>query len=405
MRGMKLSVMAVAASLLVAACGGSSEADGEGEGDFRVLAVTGVSGAVAAPSQQGVRGLELAVERINDEGGIDGRDVVLDIVDDQSDPTKAVSLLQEKISAGSPPDLVFTGVTSAESLAMLPLTSRNKILSLSSGGAAAIDNPEEYPYAFQIPVQISRSGVNLPAHLEEMGVERLGLFVDNGEYGTAVKDAVVATLEAADSDVEVVDVQFPAADVDLTVPYQRLTANDVDAVYTDCVGDPCGRIFEARLRAGATDIPIIGGPGTTTTGGGPCDYASGPATENAEVNAAAFMVREDAGLSEPVEEFHAAYIEEYGDFEGTIYIPGSVYDGLRAVKEAVESADDPSDVESITAAMENLADVKVGEWVSQTSFDYSASHSPATTSDDWKFIPVSPVKDGFFVPADAAECN
>ena len=67
-------------------------------------------------------GLKAAAEVLNENGGLDGRRVVLDIEDDGSDPTQAVSLLQRKVTDGDKPDLVWPGSTSNDRSSRLQWT-------------------------------------------------------------------------------------------------------------------------------------------------------------------------------------------------------------------------------------------------------------------------------------------
>ena len=49
------------------------------------------------------RGAEAAIASINQAGGIDGRQIVLTKQDNQSDPTRGVSIVSEALASGTPP--------------------------------------------------------------------------------------------------------------------------------------------------------------------------------------------------------------------------------------------------------------------------------------------------------------
>jgi len=90
-----------------------------GGAEFHVLDITALSGPLASiarrrPRHQGRGELPELV------GGLSGRKIVLDVKDDQSDPSKAVSLVQQAFDIGQKPDLVLPGVTSNETVACCP---------------------------------------------------------------------------------------------------------------------------------------------------------------------------------------------------------------------------------------------------------------------------------------------
>src|SRR5690606_26290582 len=69
----------------------------EGE-PVRIGAVLGYSGAVAQSGTEMVNGIRIAVDQLNEEGGILGRPVELILEDDQNEPQQSVSALQRVLS-------------------------------------------------------------------------------------------------------------------------------------------------------------------------------------------------------------------------------------------------------------------------------------------------------------------
>src|SRR5271167_3947514 len=69
------------------------------------------------------RGIQLAVQEINDAGGVDGRQLELITRDTQSDPTKAVNGAAE-FTHGQKVSCVVGPLNSGEALAVVPLLAR-----------------------------------------------------------------------------------------------------------------------------------------------------------------------------------------------------------------------------------------------------------------------------------------
>src|SRR5436309_611029 len=72
------------------------------------------------------RGTQLAVELINNDGGIKGRKIELISRDTQSDPTKAVNAVAE-LTQRQQVAMIFGPLNSGEALAATPLIARDKI--------------------------------------------------------------------------------------------------------------------------------------------------------------------------------------------------------------------------------------------------------------------------------------
>ncbi|GAA1851764.1 ABC transporter substrate-binding protein [Pseudonocardia ailaonensis] len=75
-------VLAATAALALTACGGGGSGSSTAQGDIRVGTVLPLTGPSAATAAQYLAGIEAAIGAANDKGGINGRKVVLDKVDD-----------------------------------------------------------------------------------------------------------------------------------------------------------------------------------------------------------------------------------------------------------------------------------------------------------------------------------
>ena len=73
----------------------------------------------------------------------------LEIDSNESDPTRAVSLLQSRIRE-SAPDLIWAGTASSESIALQSLTTREEIMALDNGSVPELGDASVFPYAFSV---------------------------------------------------------------------------------------------------------------------------------------------------------------------------------------------------------------------------------------------------------------
>lgn len=101
-------VAALAAASLLVACGddggGDTASPGGGggeEGPIKIGMVSALTGPVAAYGVQTVNAFQLAAEHINEAGGIMGRQVEVQVVDNQSKPDAVPSLMRQLASDGA----------------------------------------------------------------------------------------------------------------------------------------------------------------------------------------------------------------------------------------------------------------------------------------------------------------
>lgn len=133
-----LSASALALSMaFVAGCSGSAVGGG-GEGDSEGPIGIGVVGPMSGPSAQfGTEfplGAELAVQWLEKNGGVDGREVELHVVDDQSSPEVAVAGVRELADDGVN---IFIGtVNSPVALALAPVMEQTDSVLLTTAAHA-----------------------------------------------------------------------------------------------------------------------------------------------------------------------------------------------------------------------------------------------------------------------------
>lgn len=125
-----------------------------------LLPLSGPGAAGAAPNKMGI---EMAVDEINGQGGISGRQINLIYADDQSNPTVAVSEINRLVHREEV-DIVAGPQNSQVNLAALPVLSEGNVASLSMTGSSAL-TPQAGPYHFSVLPSAAASGRNLGAYV------------------------------------------------------------------------------------------------------------------------------------------------------------------------------------------------------------------------------------------------
>jgi branched-chain amino acid transport system substrate-binding protein len=259
-----LVVGALALAMGAGACGDDSDdsaaAGSEGSSEpFRVYASLSLSGPLAVIGEAERHGLEASAEQLNQNGGINGREVVLDIVDDGTDPTQAVSLLQRKVNSDEKPQLVWPGTTSNVTLALCPVLMQNEILGLGITASSDIGDLDQCGYNFVMGPTPAESQGAVAEAMAERGYKRVAVLLSNDAYGTAVEAAVKEAFPAAGLEITKITKFAPDA-LDATPQLRELRGTDPDALFVEGQGAAIGKVLESRHQLG-WDVPTVGGTG------------------------------------------------------------------------------------------------------------------------------------------------
>lgn len=242
--------IALAASLALAACEGNADGARETEtGPIKIGVIAERTGPVPVLGLV-VDGMEAAVEYINNNGGVGGRPLELDVQDSAADPSKAVSLLRNFDAQDY--DLVLGGAFGADCAAEGPAAERLSLVVLCLSTDTL---PEQHSRMFGIgapyEVWIAASAKELSAY-----GDRVGVFAEKAQGGDDVTKLVPGAL--AKYGVEAVIERTDPEATSYKSGVQRVITRDVDALwFTQCT---------PTVLAGVSDAQALGFTGPIMIG-------------------------------------------------------------------------------------------------------------------------------------------
>ena len=140
--------------------------------------LTGPTQLVGQSDRQAV---EAVVAYWNARGGIRGRRVVVDVLDNASNPSQAVQNVQKFIS-----DPKYVGIfgsgNAAAAVATGAIASQAKIPFIALSPPTTLVEPPQ-PYAYILTATARLYAYSEAAYLKSIGVKRVWLMGDNGGYG------------------------------------------------------------------------------------------------------------------------------------------------------------------------------------------------------------------------------
>src|SRR5690606_38543955 len=131
-RCLKAFVVGLLSVLLLAACSTGSSGDGD---TIKIGANLELSGNVASYGQSILEGIKLAVEEINNDGGIDGKKIEIVEMDNKSESAEAVSVAtrlisEEKVLA------IIGSATTGNTAAQIDIANKEKVIVLTPSGTS-----------------------------------------------------------------------------------------------------------------------------------------------------------------------------------------------------------------------------------------------------------------------------
>lgn len=348
---------AVAASIALAFTGCSSSnfggGDDEGggaaeEGPIKigaVLDITGVGANLGVPEQNT---LNMLSEQLNEEGGINDREVELIIKDNQSTEDGAAKATTELIE-NEQVDLIIGASRTGPSLAMRPLVETAQVPTISIAANAAIVEGSEWVFktAQNDVVVLER----ILDHAEAQGYKTVALARDATGFGEGIADLI--TELGADRGIELIATEaFEPSATDFTAQMTNLRGANPDFVIIWGITPSAGLAQAAYVQIG------VGKPVYQSHGVANAAFfeAAGDAAEGVLAPMGRLLVadqlEEDDPQKEVIDQFIADYTEAFGNPPSSF--AGHAYDAWKIGVAAIEEAG--TDPEELRDAIEATSD-------------------------------------------------
>lgn len=244
---------------------GGNSGGGDAKGDtIKIGANLELSGEVASYGQSISEGMELAIEEINDSGGVDGKKIKVVKVDNKSDNAEAASAAtrltsQENVLA------IIGAATSGNTIAQAQIANDTKTILLSPSGTApnVTENEDgsinEYVFrtSYIDPFQ-GTVAANFAA--KELGVKTAAIYSDSAsDYAKGLAAAFKETFQKAGGKI-VAEESYVAGDTDFRSTLTRIKSANPEFVFIPGYYEEVGLIVKQARESGVT-VPLMGADG------------------------------------------------------------------------------------------------------------------------------------------------
>ncbi|MEE8726087.1 MAG: ABC transporter substrate-binding protein [Bifidobacterium thermacidophilum] len=252
----KTTAIAAAAAMMMsmAACSGGSMDDsnssaGAASGNTITLgSITTNSGTAAAYGEAELKGFKLAISEINAKGGLNGKKIKLESMDDKGDATEASNAFNKL--AGDNSVLAVLGPTiSSTTAAVAPLADQSKLPAIAP--AATSDSIATGGYLFRTCFKDSYQGeIAAKFAAETLKVKKVAVLYGTGDpYSSGVGKAFAAAAKKAGLDVVDEENSSSADDTEYSSQLQKIQASGAEFLYAPYYYSVAGPYIIPQARA------------------------------------------------------------------------------------------------------------------------------------------------------------
>ena len=193
-RGYAIAVLAIMFAAGCSAPGSDDESSGDDSGPIKIAVVDAQSGQLSSLGAWELKGARLAVDEWNAQGGINGRQIQLDVFDDQGDPTIGTNLARKIDSEGY---IAMVGTAeSAVTIAMAPALKQAEIPNITSGQSPGLVAVGSEFLFLNGPTSTTYDETLAKYVVDQQGVKSIAMVTNNGSYGKGEHDAFLKALRS-----------------------------------------------------------------------------------------------------------------------------------------------------------------------------------------------------------------
>lgn len=254
-------VVGLLSVLLLAACSTGSSGDGD---TIKIGANLELSGNVASYGQSILEGIKLAVEEINNDGGIDGKKIEIVEMDNKSESAEAVSVAtrlisEEKVLA------IIGSATTGNTAAQIDIANKEKVIVLTPSGTSPTltvnDDGSVNEYIFRTSyIDPFQGTVAANFALKELGVKTAAVYIDSAsDYSKGLAEAFIQDFEAGGGKI-VANESYMQNDTDFRSTLTRIQSANPEFVFIPGYYGDVGLIIDQAREIGI-DVPLMGADG------------------------------------------------------------------------------------------------------------------------------------------------
>ncbi len=229
--------------------------DGETAAELEIGAIFPLTGDIASYGIAAKQGIELAVQEINDQGGIGGRQLTILYEDSQGQAANAVAAMRKLISVDKVP-LVMGAAASSVTLALCPIANREKVVLITPISSSPELTQQGGAFFFRVcPSDVVQAAM-MAQWIKEENHSRVGVIFVNNSWGDGLKNEFLLRFSSLGGEIAAVEA-VNEGERNLRAQLTRIIVAKPDALYGITYGREGGALLRQAKELGFTE-PIYG---------------------------------------------------------------------------------------------------------------------------------------------------
>jgi branched-chain amino acid transport system substrate-binding protein len=243
---MKPRIAIASALALAAAAAGAQQQQGVNKNEIVIGTIQDLSGPIAGFGKQARNGMLLRVEEVNEQGGVNGRKLRLQVEDSAYDPKKAVLAAQKLVNQ----DKIFAMVGhigTPQNMAAMPVQFEKNVINFFplSGGREMFEPVHKLKFAFS-PTYFDQVRITLPKLVKDKNARKVCTHYQDDEFGLEVNRGAEAAVKAMGMELAE-KTTFKRGATDFSSQVAKLKAAGCEVVVMGTIiRETIGTIGEAR---------------------------------------------------------------------------------------------------------------------------------------------------------------
>ena len=323
-------------------CGNGQGSSGDSD-EIVIGAIGPLSGGASTYGQSVKNGAQIFLDKVNANGGIDGKQVVLKFEDDEADPTKAINAYDKLVNQDGV-GLLLGPVTSGAANAVGPNATADGVPMITPSGTETNLTTTGGEFVFRTCyIDATQGEVIAKYSTENLGAKTMAvLYNKDSDYSIGIAEAAKTQFESNGGKV-VEYVSYNEGDKDFSAQLTNIKGSNPDVLVLPDYYSVVGVIADQARKIGITS-QLMGGDGWDSP---ELVKIGGDAVEGA------FFVNHYSpnDTDEAVQEFVNSYKEKYGQTPDAF--AALSYSTLQLFEEAITKAGS-TDGEAVKEALKNI---------------------------------------------------
>ena len=373
----KYASLVMATSLVAGVLAGCGSNSGSSKDEIVIggnLELTGQVGSYGSSINDGAK---LAIAEINEAGGINGKKIRYEVIDNRSENAEAVAAMTKLITEHKAV-AVIAPATSGNSTAIVELANKNKVPFVTGSGTAESvtvnEDGEVNDYAFRTCFIDPFQGIVAANFASgDLKAKNVAIYSDSSsDYAKGLASSFEEQIKKNGGNV-IIHENYVAKDVDFKATLTRIKGKNPDFIFIPGYYEEVGLIVKQARELGL-DMPLMGADGWDAPQ--LVDLAGKDALNNT-------YITNHYSSGDPdtkIQDFVKAFEEEYGSAPNAFHALG--YDTVYFIADAIERAGDDVTGEAIQKALASTKDLSL---VTGT-FTIDEKHNPIKSASVLEYV-------------------